>query len=396
MGAAGGGGTYRITGGLNPRSATVDIGESGLSTRLFTPIAALCDRQITVTGHGSILSRPVSMMEAPLRELGVTVTTNGGLLPITVRGPLRGGVVHADGALSSQFITGLLMAAPLAGSDTFIRVESLNSRPYIDMTLEVMHAFGVAAENRDYREFFIPAGQSYTAADYTVEGDWSGASTLLVAGATCGSSGGITITNLDPSSSQADAAILAALRLAGAIVETGVEGGQVRETVGERLRSTGQRPGRDERFPNLPPPPNPKATGWVTVRRGEVRAFEFDATQCPDLFPALVALAASCRGTTTLRGTERLTHKESDRAATLAAEFGKLGIRVDISQRDVMKVHGGPMRGAQVDSHNDHRIAMALAVAALGASDGPTTITGAESVDKSYPAFWEALESIRR
>ena len=355
---------YYVTGGLAPATKVIDIGESGLATRLFTPIAALCDKPITVTGHGSILTRPISMMEAPLRELGVEVTTNGGLLPITVRGPIRGGVVHADGALSSQFITGLLMAAPLAQNDTLIRVASLNSRPYIDMTLEVMRAFGVEAENRGYREFFISAGQSYTPADYRIEGDWSGASTLLVAGATRGS---VTVTNLDPASSQADAAILDALRMAGAIVEAGDS------YAGDTMNAT---------------------TGSITVRRGELRAFAFDATQCPDLFPALVALAASCQGVTALRGTERLTHKESDRAATLAAEFGRMGVRIDISQPDIMKVYGGTIRGAQVDSHNDHRIAMSLAVAALSA-EGTTTITGAEAIGKSYPAFWDDLEAIR-
>ncbi|GHU99313.1 3-phosphoshikimate 1-carboxyvinyltransferase [Bacteroidia bacterium] len=341
-----------ISGGLDPKTDTIDIGESGLSTRLFTPIAALCNRRITVAGHGSILTRPVSMMEAPLRELGVEVRSDNGHLPISVRGPMSGGVVHADGEVSSQFITGLLMAAPLAAEDTFICVASLNSRPYIDMTLEVMRRFGVEADNRNYAEFHVRGGQSYAPTDYRVEGDWSGASTLLVAGATRGS---VTVANLNPSSAQADAAMLEALRRAGARVEVaGME---------------------------------------VTVSRGELRGFEFDATQCPDLFPALAALGASCRGETILRGTRRLTHKESDRAATLAGELGRLGVAVDIRQPDVMRITGGAMRGAAVSSHNDHRIAMALAVAALGA-DGPTTIEGAEAVGKSYPDFWRALRQI--
>ena len=135
--------TYRIRGGLNPRSGTLDIGESGLATRLFTPVAALCDRPLTITGHGSILKRPVAMMEGPLKRLGAAVETSDGCLPIRVCGPLQGGETEVDGSLSSQFLTGLLMALPLAPRDSVLRVDRLNSKPYIDMTLDVLGVFGV-------------------------------------------------------------------------------------------------------------------------------------------------------------------------------------------------------------------------------------------------------------
>ncbi|MBQ4279102.1 MAG: 3-phosphoshikimate 1-carboxyvinyltransferase [Rikenellaceae bacterium] len=341
-----------VSGGLEPRASTLHIGESGLATRLFTPIAALCSQPVTITGEGSILRRPVGMMTAPLEALGARVVTSDGYLPLTVTGPLRGGVAEVDGSLSSQFITGLLMALPLAAGDTTLHVDRLNSIPYIDMTLGVLAAFGIEVSHEEYRRFFIPGGQSYVPASYNIEGDWSGASCLLVAGAVAGE---VTVTNLDTLSLQADRAILDALSAAGA------------EVVTERDRAT--------------------------VRRRGLRAFRFDATHCPDLFPALVALAAYCEGETVLTGTTRLTHKESDRAQTLAGEFGKLGVRVDISEPDTMRVTGGPVHGATAESHGDHRIAMALATAALGAG-GPVTIGRAEVVNKSYDRFWDDLSRI--
>ncbi len=343
-------GDYAVTGGLDPRAATLDIGESGLSTRLFTPIAALCSTPITITGRGTILSRPMDMMLSPLRALGVAVSDNDGYLPVTVCGPVKGGEVRVDGSVSSQFITGLLMALPLAGGETILRVDNPKSIPYIDMTLDVARAFGVGIEHNGHREFFIPGGQSYQCAQYAVEGDWSGASCLLVAGAIAG---GVTLDNLNPLSLQADVAIIEALEDAGARIIT-----------------------------------TPTS---VRVEKAALRAFDFDATHCPDLFPALAALAACCEGVSVIRGTSRLEHKESNRALTLQSELGKMGISVDISQYDIMRITGGQIRGAQIDAHGDHRIAMAAWTLALNAS-GPVTVHGAECVAKSYPDFWEQVK----
>jgi 3-phosphoshikimate 1-carboxyvinyltransferase len=348
-------GTYIIQGGLNPQSNTLDIGESGLSTRLFTPIAALCTTPVTITGHGTILKRPMSMMLAPLRALGVRVEAqDNACLPITVQGPITGGEVEIDGSISSQFLTGLLMALPLAARDTTIKVVGLRSIPYIDMTLDTMARFGIDVDHRSYEEFYIPGGQRYTPTEMTIEGDWSAASCLLVAGATSGS---VTVRNLNHASLQADVRIIEALSRAGARIE--------------------QRPGS------------------VTVSHRELRAFEFDATDCPDLFPALAALAASCEGTSTIVGTNRLTHKESDRAAAIRSEYGRLGIAVDLAQENVMSISGGPITGGvTVDSHGDHRMAMSLAVAALRASS-PVVILDAECVSKSYSDFWEDFDKLK-
>ena len=345
--------TYTIRGGLNPVSTKLNIGESGLATRLFTPIASLCHMPITINGEGSILRRPIEMMEEPLQALGVEVISNGGYLPISVKGPMRGGDIHVDGSLSSQFITGLLMALPLSPNDTVLHVENLKSRPYVDMTIDLAARFGVAIEHNNYEQFYIAGGQHYTPCTYNIEGDWSGASCLLVAGATAGS---ITIRNLNHISLQADLAIIEALARAGAEIIT--------------------------------------TNSSVTVHGGPLHAFEFDATDCPDLFPALAALAASCEGTSVLTGTQRLTYKESNRAETIAEVFGRLGIGVDLSEENTMRITGGPVSSAVVDSHNDHRIAMAAAVAALS-SDDSVVIEGADAADKSYPNFWNDLDTLR-
>ena len=333
------GNTYTIRGGLNPKRTSLNIGESGLATRLFTPITALCDQEITLSGTGSILKRPIAMMEGPLNALGARTSSYDGYLPIRICGPMHGGNITVDGSLSSQFITGLLMTLPTVSQDTILTVENLRSRPYIDMTIGLLNEFDIDIQHNDYQQFYI-------------EGDWSGASCLLVAGAV---SGEVTIHNLNPLSLQADTAIIDALTRAGAEIIT--------------------------------------TTDSVTVRKSKLHAFQFDATHCPDLFPALAALAANCEGTSTIRGTHRLTHKESNRAQTIADTFTRMGIQTDIETDDLMQITGGKIRSATVDSYNDHRIAMAAAVSALTCDDR-ITIGNADAVNKSYPEFWDDLATL--
>ena len=345
--------TLSIKGGLHPRGNRLDVGESGLSTRLFTPVAALCPTPVTIVGRGTLLSRPMTMMLDPLRQLGVTVRDNGGFLPIEVCGPMRGGEVEVDGSVSSQFITGLLLALPRAGHDTTLHVHDAVSTPYLDMTLDTAQRFGIEICQRDYEEFYIPGNQRYGTTYFSIEGDWSAAAMLLVAGATAGE---ITVRNVSMLSKQADTAICTALVRAGAAV--------INET------------------------------DSVTAVHRPLHAFEFDATNCHDLYPALAALAAAAEGVSVIRGTSRLEYKECNRAEAICEEYGKLGIEVDLSEEDVMKIRGGAIHGARTRSHGDHRMAMSLAVAALR-SDGAVTIEGAESVAKSYPRFFEDLEHVR-
>ena len=346
--------TIAIEGGLRPQTNTLQVGETGLATRLFTPIASLWHEAVTIQGEGTLLHRPMIMMIEPLRALGVEVRDGGGYLPIEVKGPIHGGEIEVDGSISSQFITGLLLSLPLAEDDTTLHVTSPVSTPYIDMTIDTARLYGIEIMQKegDYTEFFIEGGQKYTPADISIEGDWSGASSMLVAGAIAGE---VTVKNISTLSKQADTAIIRALERAGAgiIIE------------------------QDS----------------ITVSKRPLKAFSFDATNAPDLFPALAALAAAAEGVSTIIGTSRLRHKESDRAETLRQEYEKLGIEIDISEENVMKIRGGNIKPAVVFSHGDHRIAMSLAVSALRC-EGEVIIEQAESVEKSYPTFFEDLESI--
>ena len=345
--------TVKVYGGLNPQSATLNVGESGLATRMFTPIASLCNKPITIEGRGTLLYRPMNMMIEPLRKLGVEVRDGGGRLPVEVCGPMKGGEIDVDGSVSSQFLTGLLMALPLVEEDTTIAVANAVSKPYLDMTIDLAAKFGVNIQHNDYEEFYVEGGQKYNAADLVIEGDWSAAAMLLVAGAIAGK---ITLTNVSMLSKQADVAICDALVRAGALVTS---------------------------EPNS-----------ITVEQRELVAFEFNATQCPDLFPALAALAAAAEGESVIYGTHRLEHKESNRAETIAEEYKKLGIEVRL-EGDAMYIKGGEIHSAEVVSHNDHRIAMSLAVSALR-SDGELMIRNAECVAKSFPDFFAVLESLRK
>lgn len=346
--------TIAIEGGLNPKSNILSVGESGLATRLFTPIAALHNEPICIQGEGTLLHRPMDMMIEPLRSVGVEVRDGGGYLPIEVCGPIHGGQIRVDGSISSQFITGLLLALPMAEEDTTLYVDNPVSIPYIDMTIDTARRFGVNIMHNegDYSEFFIEGRQQYQAVDLAIEGDWSGAATMLVAGAIAGE---VIVKNISTLSKQADTAICHALERAGAglIIEE----------------------------------------NSVTVSKRELRGFEFDATHAPDLFPALAALAAAAEGESVIIGTNRLRHKESDRAETIRREYEKLGIKVDISEPNIMRIEGGDILPAEVFSHDDHRIAMSLAISALRCK-GEVMIQNAECVEKSYPTFFEDLESL--
>ncbi|HRX94428.1 MAG TPA: 3-phosphoshikimate 1-carboxyvinyltransferase [Chitinophagaceae bacterium] len=335
-----------------------DCGESGLSIRMFTPIAALSDKEITITGSGSLASRPLHFFDEILPKLGVKVKSNDGKLPLIIQGPLVPATIEVDGSLSSQFLTGLLMAYSAAGANNVsIKVKDLKSKPYIDLTLDVMTRFGMnVPENNKYEEFVFknePINQlTDQPINYTVEGDWSGVAFLLVAGAIAGP---ITVRGLDLSSPQADKAIIDALMQANAGIAMEAKG--------------------------------------IKIHPSRMSGFDFDATDCPDLFPPLVALAAYCDGKSILKGVSRLTHKESNRSVSLQEEFGKMGVKIDLED-DVMVVHGtSKIKGTTVHSHHDHRIAMACAVAALKAK-GETTIKNAEAVNKSYPDFYEHLKKL--
>ncbi|MCU0724465.1 MAG: 3-phosphoshikimate 1-carboxyvinyltransferase [Planctomycetes bacterium] len=340
----------RIRGGIAPRQRLLDCGESGLCLRMFAPIAALALGEIMLTGRGSLLRRPVAAVEEPLTALGARCRTLGGFPPVTVHGPLVGGETAVDGAVSSQLLTGLLLALPCARADSRLLVRDLASRPYVNLTLDILRRAGIRIENDGFERFVIPGGQRPRADAYTVEGDWSAAAFSFVLGAV---GGRMRVTGLDPASAQADRLVLDVLAGAGARVVRAPDGAE--------------------------------------VRRGPLRAFAFDVHDAPDLLPPLAALACHAEGTSVFSGTGRLRHKESDRAAALARELGGLGARVSLG-RDALSITGGPVAGGTANSHGDHRVAMALAAAAVAAR-GPVVIEGATDVAKSWPRFFEDLSA---
>jgi 3-phosphoshikimate 1-carboxyvinyltransferase len=339
------------------KAGDIHCGESGLSLRMFTPLAATYAEPIQITGEGSLPGRPLHFFDEVLPQLNVRIASNAGYLPLRVQGPLQPRDIAVDGSLSSQFLTGLLMAyAASEATGRSIHVKNLKSKPYIDLTLDIMKAFGLPVpNNRNYEEFVfgneklpVPPGEI----EYRIEADWSGAAFLLVAGAIAGP---VTVRGLDLLSRQADRAILDFLMEANAGIAMDAKG--------------------------------------IVVHRAEMQAFFADATDCPDLFPPLVVLASACAGVSRIRGVHRLLHKESNRALTLQSEFGKTGVRVEWRD-DEMLVHGArQIDGNRVSSHGDHRIAMALAIHALRC-EGEMVIEQAEAVTKSYPGFFRDLQSL--
>jgi 3-phosphoshikimate 1-carboxyvinyltransferase len=346
--------------GIKPVNDFVNCGESGLGIRMFAPLVAMSSHTMTIEGEGSLLGRPMNFFDEIFPKLGVDVRSNQGRLPLQLKGPLVPVNIRTDGSLSSQFLTGLLMAyAASDAQNVTIEVNNLRSRPYIDLTLSVMREFGLKVpENDNYTSFYFSSEQWTPPGgtiEYTVEGDWSGGAFLLVAAAIAGHA---TVLGLDPDSTQADKAILLALQKAGVSMYYDKKEINIQKTAPFKLKG-----------------------------------FEFDATDCPDLFPPLVALASVCQGSSFIKGVSRLAHKESDRALTLQEEFSKLGVDI-LLNGDLMGIKGTEnLNPTTVHSRHDHRIAMATAVAALRAT-GPVQIEKADAINKSYPSFFDDLEKL--
>ncbi len=346
-----GGFPHAFAAGIRNAKDEVQCGESGLASRMFASIASLSETPVTITGKGSLMKRPFHDLIGALEQSGVSVDSNQGCLPIRVRGPLKGGNIQLDASLSSQFLTGLLIALARASEPSVVEVSHLNSRPYIDLTLEVLTRFGVEVVNDSYQRFHI-IPKAWKGTELTVPGDWSSAAFLLVAGALTADEG-LVVGNLNLDSAQADKAVLDALQRAGVRFE--------------------------------------KQTNAIKIWQSDVHAFEFDATHCPDLFPPLAVLAAFADGVSCITGVSRLVHKESNRAKALQQEFAKAGVRIVLRDED-MKIYPAAIRSAQLHSHNDHRMAMASAL--LGLAGAPVDIQSAEAVSKSFPEFYTLMQSV--
>ncbi|MDR0754838.1 MAG: 3-phosphoshikimate 1-carboxyvinyltransferase [Prevotellaceae bacterium] len=340
----------QITGTFVNKITNLYCGESALCLRMFAPVAGFFSDDFEASGKNTLLNRNIGDLMQALNLLGMKCE-NKKYLPVRLKGKIKGGKIKIDANGTSQTLSGLLTILPLCSENSVIDVENLHSKPYIDLTVSILEKFGVKIINKNYKSFFIKGNQSYNACTLNIEGDWSGVSCLLAAAAT---GGNITVENLNPKSKQADVAMLDVLRLCGANVMI------------EKNK--------------------------ITVEKNRLNAFEFDATDCPDLFPAIVALAANCKGTSIVKGALRLQNKESNRAKILQSEFAGLGIKIELKE-DIMYIFGNSIGSATVSAHNDHRIAMALAAASVNAS-GNIIIENAECVTKSYPDFWKDFSEI--
>ena len=334
----------------------IDCGESGSTIRFLIPLAGLSDREWVFTGRGKLLERPMDIYEAIFER-------NGGYLRkeadgIHIHGPIGSGTYHIPGNVSSQFVSGLLMALPLAsGNSEVIISPPLESGDYVMMTAAVMEWFGVKPEvikNKDGKIFHcrIPGGSRYMPSTFSVEGDYTQAANFLAAGAM---GRPVSVEGLSPLSLQGDRRILKILTQMGAKVKA----------EGNKLKA------------------EPGPMGLHSV--------EIDASDIPDLVPPIAALACYARGTTRIFGAARLRLKESDRLRALTSALGALGAGVE-EQPDGLLITGKPLLdGGSADAHGDHRIAMAVAVASIGCR-GPVSLTGWENVAKSYPEFWDDFE----
>jgi len=334
----------------------IDCANSGTTTRLVTACAALADGLTVLTGDDSLRSRPQGPLLDAIEQLGgrAESTRGNGQAPLVIGGAIEGGAVSIPGDVSSQYITALLMAGAVTEDGITIDLETeLKSAPYVDITLEVLDAFGVdAAETSGgYR---VPGGQRYGRDDaYPVPGDFSSMSYLLAAGAVAGDDG-VVVEGAYPSA-QGDSAIVDVLERMGADISWDRDAGE------------------------------------ITVRRSALSGVEVDVGDTPDLLPTIAVLGAVADGDTRLVNCEHVRYKETDRVSAMATELAKLGAAVT-EEEDVLTIHGGEsdLQGATVAGHDDHRIVMSLAIAGLVA-EGTTTVEGADHVDVSFPGFFDVL-----
>ena len=322
----------------------LDCGESGSTLRFLLPVAAAAADRCRFDGHGRLPERPLSDLTDAMKEHGVSF--DGEKLPFTIGGRLRGGIFRLPGNVSSQYITGLLLALPLCEEDSVIELTTaLESASYIDITLSVLKTFGITVHCERNR-YIIPGKQVFRSpGTLPVEGDWSNAAFFLTAAAL---NNDIAMTGLNPNSAQGDLKIIALLEQLGAVTQ--------------------------------------KDNGRLTLRSDELKGCTIDIQDTPDLLPVLSVAAAFAQGKTTFINAARLRLKESDRLASSAAMIENLGGRAEVGE-DELTVYGTGLIGGTVDSCNDHRIAMSAAVAATRCSK-PVTILNAEAVKKSYPGFY--------
>ncbi|MEW6610703.1 MAG: 3-phosphoshikimate 1-carboxyvinyltransferase [Patescibacteria group bacterium] len=342
-----------VNGLLHVPSHPIDCGFSGTTLRFMLALAAMAPGETVLTGSARLMGRPLKPLLNALEAIGGRFMMNETNISISGK-RLKGGRVMLPGDVSSQFVSALLMIAPFTQESILITVEEpFYSRPYVDLTIVLMHEFGVDVVVQDNR-FTVEPGQDYRARVYTIEGDYSSAQYWFAAAAMTG--GEVKVEGLNPHSHQGDKRLLNILHNIGCVIKIGSDA--------------------------------------ITVQgRKLLKPFSVDGRDIPDLVPTLAVLAAAAQGISSITHVGHLRGKESDRLSVPVEELKKMGIKVEIVNNS-LRIRGGQLKGAVIDPHGDHRIAMAFAVAGL-AAEGETVITDAEVVSKSYPGFWNDFKKIQ-
>ena len=340
--------------GIDPKdNAVLDCGESGSTLRFMIPIALIFDKELHLTGHGRLMQRPLKAYKEALEENGATIKQTD--KEIIVKGSIRSGTYSFSGSVSSQYVTGLLFALPLLNGDSEIVLTTpLESKGYVDMTIDMLSRFGIELKNDNYERFIIKGNQAYKATDHMVEGDYSAVAFFLAAGALgCD----VKCFGLKSDSLQGDKAFIDILKKCGVRIE--------------------------------------EQDGYIQALPSKIQAITIDVKDIPDLVPPLTALLCFAEGESKIINAGRLRLKESDRLHALATEFNNLGAKI-VEGEDYLTIQGvKTLTGGLSDAHNDHRIAMAIAVASIRSTD-KIELNGASSVNKSYPAFWDDFCKIER
>lgn len=337
---------------LDPNADSIHCFESGSTLRFIIPIAILTGKKITFTGEGRLNERPINPYIEIFNEKNINYSKKDGL-PLTVWGSLPSGEYRLRGDVSSQFITGLMFALPLLDGDSSIKLTSkLESRAYIDLSIEVLEKFNIHILNNRYNEFLINGNQKYIETDYKVEGDFSQAAFFIAAGIL---GGDVRCLGLNEDSSQGDKKIIDIVKEMGGEISFN--------------------------------------DGVLSARESTTYGTAIDASECPDLVPILAVLASLSKGETKIINAKRLRLKESDRLKAMATELTKLGADIN-EMEDGLLINGKSyLNGGHVDSWRDHRIAMALSIASIRCKN-PVIINGSDSVEKSYPDFFKDFLSL--
>jgi len=338
---------------IDLKSSEIDCAESGSTLRFLIPIAAMTGKEVVFTGEGELAQRPLGPYYEIFDDQKVSYKNSKGNLPLTIDGKLKPGKYKVNGSVSSQFISGLLFALPMLEGDSKIEVTSeLESKPYIDLTIDALENYSVQVENREYKEFIIQGNQKFKARDISIEKDFSQAAFWLAAG-TLGAE--VECIGMNTKSLQGDKAIIDIIKKMGGSVSI-----------------------KDDIVKAIP---------------SETKGIVFDASDCPDLVPVIAVLGSLSEGTTEIINAKRLRIKECDRLKAMCRELRKIGADIE-ETADGLIIRGKKfLRGGAVSSWGDHRIAMALAVASIKCEE-PVIIRDALCVRKSYPDFWSHFKML--